>query len=57
LASYADQLGSQYGATRVKLMGQIHHLATMEMVRAGIKLDDPTSYEDEDLGVFECKPQ
>jgi hypothetical protein len=55
VGSYAEHLCQKYGAARVKLTGQIHHLPTMEMVRAGMRLDDPTSYEDEDLGSFECK--
>jgi hypothetical protein len=55
VGSYAEHLGRKYGAVRVKLTGQIHHLPTMEMVREGMRLDDPSSYEDEDLGTFECK--
>jgi hypothetical protein len=55
VGSYAEHLCQKYGAARVKLTGQIHHLPTMEMVRAGMRLDDPSSYEDEDLGSFECK--
>jgi hypothetical protein len=53
VGSYATHIRQKYGAARVKLMGQIHHLATMDMVRQGKRLDDPASYEDEDLGVFE----
>jgi hypothetical protein len=55
LGSYAEHICRKYGAARVKLTGQTHHLPTMEMVREGVRLDDPSSYEDEDLGVFECK--
>jgi hypothetical protein len=55
LGSYAEHLCQKYGAVRVKLTGQIHHLPTMEMVRTGMRLDDPSSYEGEDLGSFECK--
>jgi hypothetical protein len=55
VGSYAEHLCRKYGAVRVKLTGQIHNLPTMEMVRQGVRLDDPTSYEDEELGVFECK--
>jgi hypothetical protein len=55
MGSYAEHLCQKYGAARVKLTGQIHHLPTMEMVRAGMRLDDPSSYEEEDLGSFECK--
>jgi hypothetical protein len=55
MGSYAEHLCQKLGAARVKLTGQIHHLPTMEMVRAGMRLDDPSSFEDEDLGTFECK--
>jgi hypothetical protein len=55
LGSYAEHICRKYGAARVRLTGQTHHLPTMEMVRAGVRLDDPSSYEDEDLGVFECE--
>jgi hypothetical protein len=55
VGSYAEHICQKFGAARVKLKGQIHHLPTMEMVRAGTRLDDPSSYEDEDLGSFECK--
>jgi len=54
LASYAEHIGRKYGAARVQLTGQIHHLATMEMVRSGLSLSDPASFDLEDLGVFEC---
>jgi hypothetical protein len=52
--SYAEHLCRKYGAVRVSLMGQIHNLATPEMVRGGTRLDDASSYENEDFGVFEC---
>jgi hypothetical protein len=55
VGSYAEHLCQKYGAVRVKLTGQIHNLPTMEMVREGRRLDDPSSYENEELGVFECK--
>jgi hypothetical protein len=55
LGSYAEHIGRKYGAARVRLTGQTHHLPTTEMVREGVRLDDPSSYEDEDLGVFECE--
>ncbi len=54
VASYAEHLCRKYGAARVSLTGQIHNLPTTEMVRAGVRLDDPASYEDEPLGSFEC---
>jgi hypothetical protein len=55
LGSYAEHICRKYGAVRVRLTGQTHHLPTMEMIRSGVRLDDSSSYEDEDLGVFECK--
>jgi hypothetical protein len=55
VGSYAEHLCRKYGADRVKLTGQIHHLPTTEMVRQGVRLDDPLSFEDEELGVFKCK--
>jgi hypothetical protein len=55
VGSYAEHLCRKYGAARVKLTGQIHRLPTTEMVRQGVRLDDPSSYDDEELGVFECK--
>jgi hypothetical protein len=54
LRSYAEHLGHQYGASRVSLTRQIHYLPTMEMVRAGVRLNDPASYEEQPLGVFQC---
>jgi hypothetical protein len=54
VGSYADHICQKYGATRVTLTGQIHNLPTMEMVRNGARLDDPSSYQDEELGVFQC---
>jgi hypothetical protein len=54
VGSYAEHICRKYSAARVTLTGQIHNLPTMEMVRNGVRLDDPTSYEDEPLGEFEC---
>jgi hypothetical protein len=54
LGSYAEHICRKFGATQVTLTGQIHNLPTMEMVRNGVRLDDPTSYQDEALGVFQC---
>jgi hypothetical protein len=54
LGSYAEHICRKYNAARVSLIGQIHNLPTMEMVRNGVRLDDPSSYEDEPLGEFEC---
>ncbi len=53
-ASYAEHLCHKYGVSRVSLSRQIHHLPTMEMVRNGVQLDDPASYEEQPLGVFQC---
>jgi len=53
VGSYAQHICRKYGAVRVSLTGQLHNLPTMEMVRAGVRLDDPTSYENEPFGVFE----
>jgi hypothetical protein len=52
--SYAQHLGHKYGARRVSLTRQTHYLATMEMVRKGVRPDDPASYEEQPLGVFQC---
>jgi hypothetical protein len=52
--SYAQHLGHEFGATRVSLTRQTHYLPTMEMVRKGIRLDDPASYAEQPLGVFRC---
>jgi len=52
--SYAQHIGRKYAATRVSLTRQRHYLPTMEMVRNGVRLDDPASYEEQPLGVFQC---
>jgi hypothetical protein len=52
--SYAVHLGRQYGAAKVSLSKVSHYLPTMEMVRNGVKLDNPASYEEQPLGVFRC---
>jgi hypothetical protein len=52
--SYAQHLGHTYHARRVSLTRQSHFLPTMEMVRNGVRLDDPGSYEEQPLGVFQC---
>ena len=52
--SYAQHLCREYGATRVSLTRHSHYLPTMEMVRNGVRLNDPASYEEQPLGVFQC---
>jgi len=52
--SYAQQIGRHFGASRVSLTRQTHYLPTTEMVRNGVRLDDPASYEEQPLGVFRC---
>lgn len=52
--SYAQQIGREYGATRVRLTQQSHLLPSMERVREGGRLTDPESYENEPLGEFLC---
>jgi hypothetical protein len=52
--SYAQHIGSEFGATRVRLTQQTHLLPTMERVRDGGRLDDPESYEPQPLGEFRC---
>lgn len=54
--SYAEHVGHKYGATSVSLTKQTHGMPTTEMVRNGMKLDDPASYQEQPLGVFPCKP-
>jgi hypothetical protein len=53
--SYAQHIGRKYGAKQVSLTRQLHFLPTMQMVRTGVRLNDPASYEDQDLGVFQCR--
>jgi hypothetical protein len=53
-SSYAEHLCHKYGVARVTLTGQIHNLPTMEEVRAGARLDDAASFEDQGSRVFEC---
>jgi hypothetical protein len=52
--SYARHLGHKYGARQVSLSRVTHYLPTMEMVRGGVKLDDPAGYTEQPLGVFPC---
>jgi hypothetical protein len=52
--SYADQIGRQYGASRVALIRQTHLLPSRERIMEGGRLTDPESYEDQPLGDFTC---
>ena len=52
--SYADQIGRQYGASRVALIRQTHFLPTRERILQGGRLTDPEGYEDQPLGDFSC---
>ena len=52
--SYAQHIGKVYGAKQVTLTRKTHFLPSMELVRNGVKLDNPASYEDQELGVFQC---
>lgn len=54
--SYAEHLLHRYGATKVSLSRQIHYLPTIDMVRDGIRLDDPRGYTEQPLGVFQWNP-
>ncbi len=52
--SYAEHIGHKYGAKEVTLTRQLHYLPTMEMVRGGISLHNPESFENQPLGEFQC---
>jgi hypothetical protein len=52
--SMARELCRQHGARRVTLSQVTHRLPSMEWVRAGGTLDDPSSYTEEPLGTFSC---
>jgi len=52
--SYAEHIGHKYGAKKVTLTRQLHYLPTMEMVRDGISLHNPESYQSQPLGEFAC---
>src|SRR5262249_14062429 len=53
-ASYARHLGHKFQAKRVGLTRVTHFLPTAEMVRGGVRLDDPRSYEEQPIRVFPC---
>jgi hypothetical protein len=52
--SYARHLCHKYGGSRVSLTRLIHFPPTMERVRAGATLDEPSSYEETFVGDFSC---
>ena len=52
--SYARHICHKYGAKRVSLTRVTHFPPTMEMVRNGMRLDAPWSYEEMFAGDFEC---
>jgi hypothetical protein len=52
--SYAQHIGHKYGAKQVTLTRQVHLLPSMQMVREGVGLNHPESYEEQPLGVFPC---
>jgi hypothetical protein len=52
--SYARHLCEMYGASKVRVIHFLHYPLTMEMVRNGVRLDDPVSFEEIDRGEFAC---
>jgi hypothetical protein len=52
--SFAEHVGRKYGAERVRLNQVTHYMPTMWMVRDGIGLNHPESYEEIELGVYQC---
>ncbi len=50
--SFARHIATKHGAERVHLSEVTHYLPSMEMVREGILLDDPTGFAEQPLGVF-----
>jgi hypothetical protein len=52
--SYARHLCHKYGGARVGLTRVIHYPATMEMIRDGLTLSEPVSYEERFVGDFAC---
>ncbi len=53
-SSYAEHLAQKYDASKVSLTKVTHKLPSMEMVRNGVQLDDPGSFDEQPLGVFRC---
>ncbi len=52
--SYARHLCEEYGASKVRVTHLLHYPSTMEMVKSGIRLDTPLSFEEIDRGEFAC---
>jgi len=52
--SYAAHLCHKYRAARVRLKRLTHFPTPMELVRNGLPLDNRSSYDERDLGVFSC---
>jgi hypothetical protein len=52
--SYARHLCHKYGGSKVSLTRRVHYPATMEMIRDGMGLDAPMSYEEVFVGEFPC---
>ncbi|WP_152053158.1 hypothetical protein [Tautonia marina] len=55
--SFARHIGTKYGADRVSLSQITHYLPTREMVLEGVRLDDPASYVEQPLGVYQWDEQ
>jgi hypothetical protein len=53
-ASYARHLCRNLRAARIRLTRLTHYPLAMESVRNGARLDEPTTYDEMDLGVFSC---
>jgi hypothetical protein len=52
--SYAQHICRKFGAAKVHLTHVVHEFLPMEMVREGVRLDDPFTYAETDLGDFSC---
>ena len=53
-ASYARHLCHKYRAAQVRLKRLTHFPQPMEFVRNGTRLDERSTYDERDLGVFSC---
>ena len=52
--SYAQHLCHKYHGAHIHLKRLTHYPWPMENIRNGARLDDRTSYDETDLGVFSC---